>query len=458
MSAGRSQVVALAALGAAVMAVGWTFLAYRLGPHIALAATAGVAVAVSVLRNPMVGVYAGVMAIPLEILDLKVGGEAGLSPAEGLLILTALAAAFRMLVLEQGRSVPGEFLWFGAFLVAMSLGVFFAEEQFVVAKATIMWSAFLTVALYVSTQKREQLDRVVGSVALSGGIVGLVALLTTKEQELTAGGTLASNRAEATFAHPNVLSFSLILAIPLALTLGVRGRGAVRVLMLASAALATGGLMLSLSRGGIVGGVVSFLVLLAWPRFRRYAFGLLVVFAIYATFNLGNLQDTSALGNVSQRVGTLTTQKGVGSNPRIKIWTATPGIVIDHPLLGVGQGNYPEESTTYGIRDVGGLAFDHAHNLPLTIVAETGLIGLVLFGGFLVSVARSGMAALRNRLSPSYPLALAIVAALTGLVVTSVGEYPPRTNVIMATILIEIGALAGYVRLLGQDPGRRNVL
>lgn len=458
MSAGQSRVIALATLGAAAMAFVWSFLAYRLGPEIALAATAGTTVAIAVLRTPILGVYTSMLAIPLEILDLRFGGEAGLSPAEGLLILTAIAAAFRMLVLEQGRSVPSELLWFGGFLVVVSLGIFFAEEQFVVAKATLMWTAFLAVALYISTLQREQLDRVVGSVALSGGIVGLIAMLTTKAQELSAGGTLATNRAEATFAHPNVLSFALILAIPLALTLGVRGRGAVRVLMLVSAALATGGLMLSLSRGGIVGGVVSFLVLLAWPRFRRYAFGLLALFALYAAFNLGNLHDTSALANVGERVGTLTTKKGVGNNPRIKIWSATPGIVIDHPLLGVGQGNYPEESVAYGIRDVGGLAFDHAHNLPLTIVAETGLIGLVLFGGFFVSVARSARTALRERLSRSWPPALAIVAALTGLLVSSIGEYPLRTNVITATILIEVGALAGYVRLLRQDLGGGDVL
>lgn len=458
MSGARQPALALAALGAAGMALVWTLLAYRLGPHIALVALAGTTVGVAILRAPIVGVCAGVLAIPLELLDLKLGGEAGLSPAEGVLLLTALAAGFRMLVLEQGRSIPAELLWFAAFLLVMSLGIFFAEEPFVVVKATVMWTAFLVVALYVSTLPRGRLDLVVGSVGLSGGIVGLIALLTTKEQELQAGGTLATNRAEATFAHPNVLSFALILAIPLALTLGVQRRGVVRGLMLGSAATATAGLMLSLSRGGIVAGLVSFLVLLAWPRFRRYAFGLLVVLAAYALFNLGSLQDSPAVSNVTQRLGTLTTQKGVGANPRINIWSETPGIVIDHPLLGVGQGNYPEVSTAYGIRDIGGLPFDHAHNLLLTVVAETGLIGLVLFTVFLVAVARSVRAALRDRASPSYPIVLAIVAALTGLLVTSVGEYPPRTNVIMATILVEIGALAGYVRLLRQDPGRGDVL
>lgn len=442
----------------AVAAAAYAFLAYKTSPYIAAAVPAAAGFLALVLSRPVVGVYAGMLAIPLEILDLKFGGDAGFSPAEGILILTAGAAAFRLLVLEQNRAVPGPFLWFGAFLLVMSLGIFFAEDSVVVVKITLMWTAFLTVALYVSTLPREQVDRVVGSVALSGGIVGLIAMLTTKDQELSEGGALATNRAEATFAHPNVLSFSLILAIPLALTFAVRQRGAVRALMVASAATATAGLMLSLSRGGIVGGVVSFIVLLAWRPFRRYAFGLLVLFAIYAAFNLNNLQDTSALSNVSKRVGTLTTPEGVKNNPRLDIWRATPGIVIDHPLFGVGEGNYGEVSPAYGIRDVGGLPYDHAHNILLTVVAETGLIGLLLFGGFLISVARSGLAALRDRLQPGYPVALAIVAAMTGLLVTSIGEYPPRTNVIMATVLVEVGALIGYVRLRGQDLGGGDVL
>jgi O-antigen ligase len=227
---------------------------------------------------------------------------------------------------------------------------------------------------------------------------------------------------------------------------------------LVSAGLAITGLMLTLSRGALVGGAVSLLVLLAWPRFRRYAFALLTVLALFALVNLNSLQATSTVSLVGQRIATLTTSEGQRGGRRIDIWSDTPGIVIDHPFLGVGEGNYPNTSPDYGIRDIGGLPFDHAHNLALTIAAETGLIGLTLFAGFAVSVGRVGTEALRGRSPGIYPPALAVIAALTGLLVTSLGEYPPRTNVVMALILIEVGALVGYNRLHREQVGGGHVL
>jgi diketogulonate reductase-like aldo/keto reductase len=42
--------------------------------------------------------------------------------------------------------------------------------------------------------------------------------------------------------------------------------------------------------------------------------------------------------------------------------------------------------------------------------------------------------------------ALAVAAGLLGTVLTSMGDYPPRTNAIAATFLILVGALAALVR------------
>lgn len=444
--------VAVAALGAAE-----AFLAYNVGPAIALVLPLAGAVAALIVWRPIYGVYAGILAVPLEVLAFRIGSDAGLSPAEALLLLTALVAAVHLVT--AGTKVPdAAHLWFAALIGVAFLGLFFAEDTAVVAQVAMMWSAFLVVSMFVATRPFEEIQRVLGCLVLTGGILGVVAMAATGEQELVAGGTRATNRAQGSFAHPNVLAFALILAIPPSFVLALTARQvAYRVLALVAGLAAVGGLALSLSRGGLVGGAVSLVVLLAWPRFRRYAFALLTLLAVFAAFNLGSIQDSTELNLVGARVITLASEEGLRENPRVNIWTETPAIVIDNPYFGVGEGNYPDASPDYGVRDVGGLPFDHAHNLLLTIVTELGLIGLFFFLAFMFTTGRAGARALRAREALTYPPALAIVAAMTGLLVMSIGEYPIRTNAIMAIILILLGALVGYSRVR-KEVGPRNVL
>jgi len=440
----------------ALLAAAWTMLAYAAGPPMALAALVSAGVVVAVMWQPMVGVYLGLLAIPLELLNFRVGGSFGLSPSELLFLLTAAATAFHVAARSRTITPSPVFGWFLALLLVGLLGLTFAEETFVILRIVLMWSAFLAVAVLVSSGTPQELERVLRTVGVTGGIVGMVALATTGDQQLMAGGVIASNRAEATFAHPNVLAFCLQMAIPVALVTGMRARGLMKVVLLAAAAIAVAGLMLTLSRGGIVGAGISLAVLLAWAPFRRYAGAILLVLSLFALANIGSLHDSSA-SLVAQRLGTLNSE-GIRDNPRTKIWRATPDIIADYPFLGTGMGNFGEVSPRYGIRDLGGFAYDHAHNIVLTFAAETGLIGVFLFLGFVFAVARAGVRALRAGDWPGFPPALAVAAGLVGLFVTSLGEYPPRTNVIMAMIMVLVGSLVAYERLASEWSGRETSL
>jgi O-antigen ligase len=449
----QSTLVTSATVAAvALLAAAWTMLAYAAGPLVALAVLASAGVVVIVVWQPIVGVHLALLAIPLEVFAFRVGGEIGLSASELLFLLTAGVALFHFAA--RSRTIPPSpvYLWFIGLLLVGVLGMFFAEETFVILRILVMWTAFLIVAALVSSGSSVEVERVLRTVGLTGGIVGVIALATTGDQQLIAGGIIASNRAEATFAHPNVLAFCLQMAIPIALVTGMRARGGMKVLLLAAAAIAVAGLMLTLSRGGIVGAGISLAILLAWAPFRRYAGAILLALSLFALVNIGSLQDSSA-ALVAQRLGTLNTE-GIRDNPRTKIWRATPDIIADHAFLGTGMGNFGEVSPRYGIRDVGGFAYDHAHNIVLTFAAETGLVGVFLFLGFVFSIARAGMRALRVGNWPGFAPALAVVAALTGLFVTSLGEYPPRTNVIMALIMIQVGTLVAYERLAPERGGR----
>src|SRR4051812_24384378 len=267
-----SEPVQFAALIFASMlaAVVLTLVAYRTSPLIALALPAFVAVVAVVFWRPMAGVYIAVLAIPLERIAVPAGAAAELTPAKGMLLLTAVAAAARWVMGGSVAAPRRVWLPFAGLIVVMALGITFAPESFVVAKLTVQWAAFLVVAALIGSADRMQLERVFMALAISGGILGAVAVATSGQQVLVQGGEAVTGRAQAGFDHPALLAFFLVLAFPPAMALTLRGRyTALRPLWAACAALCVAGIAFSLTRGAMLALAVSLLVLLFMPAFRR---------------------------------------------------------------------------------------------------------------------------------------------------------------------------------------------
>ena len=111
-------------------------------------------------------------------------------------------------------------------------------------------------------------------------------------------------------------------------------------------------------------------------------------------------------GGIRERFGS-SFSAGANSD-RVFLWTQAMRIIRDHPLRGVGFGNYPRVCGRY--YDQVDPAFGMrtwAHNLELSTMAETGPLGLLALLWLLSSAA----VALRQRLRPG-GLALGGLAAL----------------------------------------------
>src|SRR5438552_10499963 len=74
---------------------------------------------------------------------------------------------------------------------------------------------------------------------------------------------------------------------------------------------------------------------------------------------------------------------------RLAHWIAGLHMFIDHPVLGVGIGNYSDAYPQYFIT-IFTNPLGHAHNYYINIAAETGLIGLLAFILFLLAVFIAG--------------------------------------------------------------------
>ena len=125
-----------------------------------------------------------------------------------------------------------------------------------------------------------------------------------------------------------------------------------------------------------------------------------------------------------------------GGDPRFAIWRTTPQMIAAHPFFGIGENQYPEASVRYGLyaEDLGG-SYQHAHNIPLTIAAETGLLGLAALAWVAVALGRVLVGACRRLTGFDRGLATAVAAAFTGLALQGMVDYTVSSNTVAGSTL-----------------------
>jgi O-antigen ligase len=433
----------LGVLATAAVASVETVLAYSASPIVALAVPIVLAATVYFFYQPMHGVYAAILLVPAEALNFSFGSF-GLTPTKGIMVLVGGIVLIRFLLVGRMSRPHPAYIAFMIGQVITLLGLTVATDEFVVIKLWVTWSAFLAVSMLVASREARQVKIVFYCLAVAGALLAIESIAHGTHESLAQGGAAVTGRAQGAFTHPAQLAFWLVLAISPALIVAVRGRPGLRPVMLGAAGLAMAGLLLTLTRGAIVGFVGSIFVLLFWTPFRRLAVALLVIGALFTALNFQAISRSKELSIVSTRLSTIAQGAQTGGK-RVQIWKTAPQIIADHPLLGVGAGNFPRVSIAYGLSE-GGRPFEHAHDVFLTIAAERGLIALAMLVWFLVAVTRTGANLLRDRSSELLPYAFGLCAALFGLLIDSLVDYPPSQDAVMATLMVEVGALIALER------------
>lgn len=449
MRSRRSSEAALWLLGGAgiaLIAIVQTTVFYRASPMIGLALPVALGIAALVIAKPMAGACLAIAAVPLEVLQTQI------SPMEGLLLLTAGAIALRMAFGVVRLHVDPVFLVFGAALLWMLAGFGVARDEFIVARTLLMWAGFALVALYVSNASPRQIRLVLWAIVAGAVFTALIAVANGTAQEARAGATAVEGRAQGSFTHPAQLAFFLVMALPPALVLIVQSRAWLRIAASASAITIITVLVLTLTRGAIVGAAASLAIMLVWAPFRKIAATVLIALLLFAVFNADAISRSEQLNLVGARLATITNKdEATVNNNRLRIWSTVPAMSADHPVFGIGVGNFKDWSLAYGLQE-GGLPFEHAHNVGLTVLVEQGVPGFLLLLLTLFLLFRLAAAALHRRTHALFPFALAAMAGLSGVFVNSLTDYPPGSNPNMALLLIEIGLLAATVRQLRRPP------
>jgi O-antigen ligase/tetratricopeptide (TPR) repeat protein len=230
-------------------------------------------------------------------------------------------------------------------------------------------------------------------------------------------------------------------------------------------ALMLGGLVCSLSRGGVaalaVGGVTVLLLFQLWrPADGPRRLGRFVLPAVFLGILLVGLLALLGINPLETRLASLWTGDAL-NDERWRVWLNTLAIVPHFPIVGSGYGTLPFVEPIFRVRQYlpGALdarVFDYAHNDYLHALAEGGIVRLALTIGLVVGVLGLGVRAVRRQAGrPAGPLAVGALLAVATLSVHALFDFVipvPAVAVLAAVTAAQLAALAG--RTTDPSPAR----
>lgn len=374
----------------------------------------GALAALAILRFPELALYALVFAVPYGSWFPIAVGAGNLTAVDFLVALVLALWLARMIVQERGITIRWHALAlpFALFLGAALLSMTVALSLQSAAKEFAKWVEMFAIYVFVANNLDEtKLRRVLAAMFLAGMSEAAIGIYQFLFQDGPAGFILFDRfmRAFGTFEQPNPYAGYLALIAPVAFAVISSQYSVFRrafrnktehwtlntqhltLVILAAAALSAmlAAIVMSWSRGAWLG--VSAALVVATIVQSRRAFALSVIAAFVLTFALLLSSINIIPTAVAERFSGVADYFGVFDVRGVKVddanyaivermahWQAAWGMFIDHPLLGVGIGNYAAVYPAYALPGWSD-PLGHAHNYYLNVAAEAGAIGLIAY-------------------------------------------------------------------------------
>jgi O-antigen ligase len=374
-----------------------------------------VVLAWTVLR-PRVALYLLPIAIPWGSLDFIGAGGLRLNSADLLIVFLAVGwllsctlpsykggARYRTLSHIPTYLVIATVALLCVMLLSMTVAISESDSLKEISKWVEFSVLLLLGAQYIHTRRQLwTMIVIVCLAAISQAFYGYIQYLFNLGPQVFVRD--ASLRVYGTFGQPNPFAGYINIPLSIVLALTLLGRNWITRILAGTATILLGLVeYLTQSRGGelAIASALIFIILVGMPQIRvLMRIGILAIFGFVGALLLGLIplrifDPILRILGLVQISFTQPSSQDYSTAERLAHWIAGLHMYFDHPILGVGIGNYPDAYPQYFItifRDPLG----HAHNYYINIAAETGTIGLIVYLLFLLAIFVAAGGVVRN--------------------------------------------------------------
>src|SRR5215212_5440202 len=377
------------------------------GLYILLGVLLASAVAGAILLQWRLGALLLVAALPFETM-INLGPLASGMKALASLTLVSLALA---LLTDQKLFERFARLWqlplalaVLAFVLWITVSILWASDKGEALRATIEFLGLLGLTVFIGLLERRYLLLAWAGFVLSTALSVPAAYVLPQpaNSDMAVAGRLGPAGAD-----PN--TYSLLVAIAFfAAYFGLLRRHTIIAYLLVPVFLY--GIFATGSRTGLI-------ALVATPLLAMFVLGaaaIAVIFLAIPSVAEIALERDAALSQVQSEE----TWSG-----RWSTWQGAEDVIVSHPILGVGAGNYAEAAMDYSETvQAHSLKKDKvagaAHNMVLSVASQLGLVGLILFLGLLFLLFRTAVPIAQESSMGTGILLGLIVAMIAGITLT----------------------------------------
>jgi putative inorganic carbon (hco3(-)) transporter len=410
---GQTLVMLLAIAGAGlVLLTGTWFIGSTNQGMVLLAGIAAAITAVIILLRPSVGLYVLMVSIFLNLSSL-LEENFGIPDLNKFLAAAVLLAVVGTRIVIQRK--PFVFRYTEVVILlygfVMTLSVLASggtgPEQFDVALDFL--KDFMLIVIIIQLASDEQVFKQAQWVLiLSAGFVALLTcfqsitglygqtffgLASVNQDEVSVGAmyyeAIQFARSTGPLGDANYYAQILLMVFPLALYRALNTRDFLtRMVALLCALLIVGAIIFTYSRAGLLGVLFITGAIVLIRRMNLIKIGVIGIVFIGLTFMLPQGYQERFLGLDVLGLGDTRQEEDVSVRGRTSEMIVALQMFQDHPILGIGTGNYSENYLDYSP----GVGLDdrrterEAHSLYLEVVAETGLMGIAAFSLMIAAI------------------------------------------------------------------------
>ena len=311
---------------------------------------------------------------------------------------------------------------------------------------------FLSLTLvYLDTAAR--LRRIVTLIAIFGFVFAFFAILQSVLSPTKIYGIFERSSPFGSFVNRH--NFAAYIEMTMAVPLGMMFVGAVardkKLLYITAITLMGVALLLSGSRGGFVSLLAEIILLVILTTQTRGAKAIALKLALSLMLVGAVVAGAIFVGGESSltRFAETASSKDITTN-RTHIWAVSAKVIVANLPFGAGLGAFAQAYTPFD--DFNGLErVEQAHNDYLQVIADAGIVGVVIGGLFIFLLIREARRAVRVANTFRRGVAIGAISGIFAVLIHSLFDFVLHTTAISILFLTLIAMLVASGREYADD-------